>query len=183
MAKLITKTDANLITLQYQDFSEEALNANELLIKQLIFILKSNGQLITEEDQQKIENYQVLNGQVSELLAQLEINTLPEISTLLSSQSEIMDIKDEQLIAKEIEMQKCLDELRQKNEEEIIQLQLQHQQKCTEYEQTIKKLETNIEKLEDNIEQLTKKSEKYKQQYEEQKNRKVVRFVDKVARR
>lgn len=180
--KIITKTDSNLITLQYQDVSEEALSANELLVKQLIFILKNNQQMISPEDQTQINDYQILSQQLNRVLSKLGLDTVSEINILVDNQSKLINLKDEKLNQLEARFEQDSAEY-QKQIATLERIVDEQESKIQQLAANKTQLETNVEQLETKNKQLTLTGEKYKRQYEGQKNRKVVRFVDKVARR
>lgn len=194
--KIITNIDSNLITLQYQELSDEAVIANELLVKQLIFILKSKEQMISSEDQKKINDYQILSEQLSQVLASLGLTTITEVKALVENQYQLVNLKNEQMQTQTEKFQAANNEYQKqikqlvtliKNRNDIIEKQtakIKGQQSTMEAQSLkIQALENKISELETNNENLTKTGEKFKRKYEGQKNRKVVRFVDKVARR
>lgn len=152
--KIITKTDSNLITLQYKEVTEEAIIENELLVKELLFILKSGGNAISKEDLKTIADYNTLNDQMKKILNHLGLEKLSEIETLIEKQNQLIGLKNEQLNAKNDEFQSL----------------------TQEYQIEVEKLKKENEKLE-------AIGKNYKRKFEGQKNRKIVRFVDKVAKR
>lgn len=152
--KIITKTDSNLITLQYKEVTEEAIIENELLVKELLFILKSGGNAISKEDLKTIADYNTLNDQMKKILNHLGLEKLSEIETLIEKQNQLIGLKNEQLNAKNDEFQSL----------------------TQEYQIEVEKLKKENEKLE-------AIGKNYKRKFEGQKNRKVVRLVDKVAKR
>lgn len=166
--KIITKTDSNLITLQYKEVTEEAIIENELLVKELLFILKSGGNAISNEDLKTIADYNILNNQVKEILNNLGLGKISEIEILIEKQNQLITLKNEQLKAKSEELQS----LKQAHQIEVEKLRTENEELTTENE----KLAIENEELED-------LGKNYKRKFEGQKNRKIVRFVDKVAKR
>lgn len=141
--KIITKTDSNLITLQYKEVTEEAIIENELLVKELIFILKSGGNAISKEDLQKINDYNIMSNQVSEILKKLDLIDISQVESLIEKQDRVVKQTKAQLEAKTKELEVANQKIEEiKNENEILE-----------------------------------------SKYQAQKNRKIVRLVDKVAKR
>lgn len=160
--KIVTNTDSNLITLQYSELSAHSLIKNELLIKELLFILKSEGKYISQEDIKMIECSQVTNNQVNDLLVKLQLDSLTDVELLINNLNQ-RNLRT----SKESELEVLKNQQANQQELEILKV---------EYEQKIAKLEQENQYLE-------KVSNEFKRKYEGQKNRKVIKFVDKVAKR
>lgn len=156
--KIITNTDSNLITLQYSELSDQAIIKNELLIKELLFILKSEGKYISKRDLQLIEDSQVLDKQVNDLLAKFKLESLADIETLINNLNNrnLRNSKQAELAA--LKSQQEIEALKTEYELQIATLQLENKQ-------------------------LSETSKEFERKYHGQKNRKVIKFVDKVAKR
>ncbi len=156
--KIITNTDSNLITLQYSEISEQAIIKNELLIKELLFILKNDNKYVTADDLEAIKSSEIIKTQVEQLLKVLQVDNLNDVKQLIKH------------LNNQIKTQtKTIEELEFSHQQELLSLQF-------EYEQQIANLKQENRLLE-------KSKETFKQKYEGQKNRKVIRMVDKVAKR
>lgn len=162
MNKIITKLDANLISMTSSEVSEQTLALNELLIKELVSAINDKQLYVPIESQQLIDDYQIVKNQIQQVVAKLEVNNLSEVINLVEYLSTEID-----KYIKNAEIQKSEAQLKLDNQE------VEHQSQIKE---VIKSKDTEIENLKSEL-------EIYKQKYQNQKNRKIVRFIDKVARR
>lgn len=140
--KIITNVDANLISVRYDQVTEESLQKNSLLIKELLEYNRTTEKYINRDDIQKLSEYN-------------------DISALIEHYQKMMDIKD------------------------IYELETLFQQLVSEKSELISELSDQLdinEKLVAKVKQLEAEAEMYKRKYEGQKNRKIVRLVDKVSR-
>lgn len=181
--KIVTKTDSNLITLQYGELDNQSLGENELLIKQLLFILKSEGRYISAEDQKRLKDYQILDNQVNRLLNKFKVSNLRGFEILVEKQKELLGLKDVQNAELKAEHALKLGSLVEEHEQQMLAssfefdlAQSEHETICLSYQQQIAKLEATNAKLE-------AERDTYIRKYEGQKNRKAIRLIDKVAKR
>ncbi len=155
--KLITNIDTNLISYAYKEISTEALVQNELLIKELIETIKEKKLYASSEDTIKLIQLTKLEKQLLDLFAELEVNSIDDIKHLIVQ-------FDKQLIKQNEEAKEA--KLTAENNLEL--------QKA-EYEEKVQELEAEIE-------QLKIERDRFERKYLGQKNRKVIRFIDKVAK-
>lgn len=161
MNKIITKADANLISFMTSDVSEESILLNELLIKELVTSIQTNSQFISSEDKQILDNSNILQQQVTNVLSELEVSTLKEVTTLVEYLSN-------QIVANKQAAEISIQELKQNHLQELTRVNNDVQELKQEHGQQLAKVQAELEL--------------YKKKYHGQKNRKIVRFVDKVAR-
>lgn len=155
--KIITNIDTNLITYAYQQLSEQAVVQNELLIKELVETIKGNELYSSSENTLKLFQLTKLEKQLQDLFDELEVSNIDEIKRLIIQ-------LDKQITIKENENK-------------------QVQQEAEKYQQEQqKKYEDHTQELQAKIEKLEKERDLFERKYLGQKNRKVIRFIDKVAR-
>ncbi|WOO87281.1 hypothetical protein RZE82_09205 [Mollicutes bacterium LVI A0039] len=161
--KIVTQIDTNLISMKRGDITEENIVRNELLIKELIESIRKATPYVSTDDAQKLVELRDLKVLNERMVRSLQVQDIYELERLVP---DLMRKYDKQLnhIAKceadILEMQAQIDEL---NEQKL-------------------ELQNNVTKLQNQVETLTEEKEDYKLKYEGQKNRKIVRLVDKVVR-
>lgn len=155
--KIITNIDTNLITYAYQQLSEQAVVQNELLIKELVETIKGNELYSSSENTLKLIQLTKLEKQLQDLFDELEVSNIDEIKRLIIQ-------LDKQITIKE-------------NENKQVQLEAEKYQ-----QEQQKKYEDHTQELQAKIEKLEKERDLFERKYLGQKNRKVIRFIDKVAR-
>lgn len=167
--KIITKLDTNLITYSQGAITSENIARNELLIKELITTINQNNKYIDRDEMARYQQYLQVTEQVDKLLRATNKQRLDEVAELIlqlvSSRAYLAEEKNNTLdtMRAEIENIRCENKIQlatitERNEQEIANL-------------TAKLLAS-----EENLKRMTEK-------YNAQKNRKAVRFADKLVRR
>lgn len=157
MKKILTKLDTNLISFSSEEVTNESLVKNELLIKELVDTIRNDNRYIARDQIQKLTKYEQLEAETKQLLAATNRSSLQQVSTLILDLVSKLNSRDKKI--KELE-QKLL---AANSENEV--------------------LESQLNQLEISLHQAETKCEKLERQYNGQKDRKVVKFVDKLAKK
>lgn len=155
MKRVVTDVNTKLDTLTYSDVSEEAINKNELLIKELLLQIENDEKYISRSDIELLEKYKATQILINELCTELELSSLsqviPYVDSLKKELSDTLEHVDKQNIS-----------LDKKN-------------------LNIAKLKESLGNKNNQIKELKAQDKKNKKKISNYKNRKVIRIVDKLV--
>lgn len=155
MNKIITDVEMKKFELTYDEFSQESAAKNELLINELIHVLKNDEKYRDRDSIEDSIELKMLHEVLSQVYETLEIDSVYEIKD-----------KVEQLKRRSAYLQN------------VVEIKNEHLEKKNVF---IAKLKNREQKAKVNATAKSKEAKKYKKLYAAQKNRKVVKVIDKLA--
>lgn len=154
--KIITSVDTNLISLGSEEVSNSSIVKNELLIKELIYSIKQSESYIANDDILKIHKLDYVNSVIDKINGKQD-SSIDEVAQI---------IKQLENYNHQLEKQLELEQL--KSEQNIANITLEK--------------DAEIDALKNKLAQITNERDNFENKYHGQKNRKVIRFIDKVAK-
>lgn len=169
MKRVVTDVNTKLDTLTYSDMSEEAINKNELLINELLTVIKADDKYISQEDYELIEKHKATQILINELCVELGIESLsqigPYVNELKYNHDRTLRVLDNRNSAYE------------KKNEYVLKLKDNVENK----DQYIERLKKSNEQKQEQINKLKVENSKNKKTISNYKNRKVIRILDRLA--
>lgn len=159
--KIITSTDTNFFSFNYEDVNSHSLNKNELLIKELITCLKQEEAFIPLNTREQLNNYKVLEANINRILNKLEIDNINKVLDIINT----------------------FETRQNENENEISKLKKQQQINEDEFQSQTKTMSNQITQLEKQLEEQKNKTSEFESKYNQQKNRKIIKLLDKIFRK
>ncbi len=155
MNKIITDVEMKKFELTYDEFSQESAAKNELLINELIHVLKSDEKYRDRDSIEDSIELKMLHEVLSQVYETLEIDS-------------VYEIKDK------------VEHLKRRSEylQNVVEIKNEHLEKKNVF---IAKLKNREQKAKLTATEKSKEAKKYKKLYAAQKNRKVVKVIDKLA--
>lgn len=164
MKKILTKLDTNLISYTSEEISDQSIVKNELLIKELVHTIKNDKKYVGRDQVQKLIKYEQVTTDVNQLLNATNKSNLQQVAALIFELVSKLNIRDKRI--KELE-----DKLLEAN----LKTEKQHQ----EIEQQCQEIET----ISCQLEEVIAERDKFERKYIGQKERKVIKFADKLGRK
>ncbi len=155
MNKIITDVEMKKFELTYDEFSQKSAAKNELLINELIHVLKNDEKYRDRDSIEDSIELKMLHEVLSQVYETLEIDS-------------VYEIKDK------------VEELKRRSDylQNVVEIKNEHLEKKNVL---IAKLKNREKKAKATATAKSKEAKKYKKLYMAQKNRKVVKVIDKLA--
>ncbi len=84
MSKIITGIDNNLISLNYEDVSEQSIIDNELFIKELIYKLKNDDKYTNPKREAEYQQLFAFKEQIDQIVMSLNIDNFDKVPHLIA---------------------------------------------------------------------------------------------------
>lgn len=92
MKRIVTDVNTDLGTLIDSELSEESIKQNELLIKELLLLIKTDEKYVSRADLEIIEKYKATQLLINELCVELEVSSLSQIGECVAKMQ--MDLEN-----------------------------------------------------------------------------------------
>lgn len=166
---MVIEVGTDLTTITHGEVTNESIELNELLIKELLNVIRNDEKYISRNDIELIEKYKASQQLINDLCTELDVVSLSQIGPYVSEIKKQLEVANAKIKKNNVNFDK-------KN-------------------QYIKKLKTTIEtkdvyiaklKKDNNqknkqIKKLKKDNNQIKTKLSNYKNRKLIRIVDKLA--
>lgn len=173
--KIITKMDANYITVSREEISQKAIAQNELLIRDLVTRLQDpDHQLVTVDKQL---NDEVLKKRVMTIVDQLDLEQIEDVILVVDYLTKQVEVNRTKISNQQTEIDSY-----QVREEQSTQLQIATEGYLEKVRDKVSQMQIELDKLNLELETVIAERDKYKQKYEGQKNRKIIKMIDKVVK-
>ncbi len=169
--QIITGVDTNLISLQTEEISNSSIVKNELLIKEFIYSIKQSESYIASNDVLNLHKLEYINSVIANIVGEQDASiddVVRIIKQLENYNITMLENYNLQLENSQLEA-----------EQEIALIQLKSEQQISNI--TFEK-DAEIEALNNKLAQVTAERDSFENKYQGQKNRKVIKFIDKVAK-